>query len=46
MFAGVVDHYRISSIFKASDCSVGFPYPTEKDYAKITSGVEARRYGI
>ena len=37
MFAGVVDWYRILSIFKASECSVGFPHPTEKDYAKITS---------
>ena len=39
MFAGDVDWYRISSIFKASECSVGFPYPTEKDEAEKNVGL-------
>ena len=38
MVAEVVDHYRISLIFKASDCSVGFPHPTEKDEAENNVG--------
>ena len=44
--AEVVDHYRISSIFKASDCSVGFPHPTEKDEAENNVGRFARCYRI
>ena len=46
MVAGVVDRYKISSIFKVSECSVGFPHPTEKNEAENNVGRFARRCRI